>query len=216
MCSKEEADQMMAVMKTDLPASFRITGTRSQAAALLRIIESKYFSELTRAKESGKEDVVVPTLLPWYPDRLAYQLNVTRKDIRRQEIYFRLHNFLVAETECGAISRQETVSMLPPLVLGVEPHHKVLDMRFAYASYAYASYAYASYHIIAYHIICLCITRCWTCARLLAAKLPNLLRGCTVDQQISCPRDWSLPMIAITQGATCSLIRPSGSRVLVS
>ena len=53
---------------------------------------------------------------------------MTRKDIRRQEIYFRLHNFLVAETECGAISRQETVSMLPPLVLGVEPHHKVLDM----------------------------------------------------------------------------------------
>jgi len=127
MCSKEEADKMMAVMKSDLPASFRITGTRSQAAALLRIIESKYFSELTRAKESGG-DVVVPTLLPWYPDRLAYQLNVTRKDIRRQEIYFRLHNFLVAETECGAISRQETVSMLPPLVLGVEPHHKVLDM----------------------------------------------------------------------------------------
>ena len=52
MCSIEEADQMMAVMKTDLPASFRITGTRSQANALLRIIESKYFSELTRAKES--------------------------------------------------------------------------------------------------------------------------------------------------------------------
>ena len=71
MCSKEESDQMMAVMKTDLPASFRITGTRSQANALLRIIESKYFSELTRAKESGG-DVVVPTLLPWYPDRLAY------------------------------------------------------------------------------------------------------------------------------------------------
>ena len=52
MCSIEEADQMMGVMKTDLPASFRITGTRSQANALLRNIESKYFSELTRAKES--------------------------------------------------------------------------------------------------------------------------------------------------------------------
>lgn len=25
----------------------------------------------------------------------------------------------------GNISRQETVSMLPPLILGVEPHHKV-------------------------------------------------------------------------------------------
>ena len=28
----------------------------------------------------------------------------------------------------GNISRQETVSMIPPLVLDVKPHHKVLDM----------------------------------------------------------------------------------------
>jgi len=127
MCSEEDFKKMIDSLKSDLPASFRITGTRSQAAALLRIIEGKYFSELTAALAKGG-DVVVPTILPWYPDRLGYQLNVTRKEIRRQEIYFKLHNFLVAETESGAISRQETVSMLPPLVLGVKPHHKVLDM----------------------------------------------------------------------------------------
>ena len=74
------------------------------------------------------EVVVVPTHLPWYPDKLAWQLNVTRKDIRRQERYHRLHDFLVAETESESISRQDTVSMLPPLVLDVKPHHTVLDM----------------------------------------------------------------------------------------
>ena len=31
-------------------------------------------------------------------------------------------------TYIGNISRQETVSMIPPLVLDVQPHHKVLDM----------------------------------------------------------------------------------------
>ena len=74
------------------------------------------------------EVVVVPTHSPWYPDKLAWQLNVTRKDIRRQERYHRLHGFLVAETESESISRQDTVSMLPPLVLDVKPHHTVLDM----------------------------------------------------------------------------------------
>ena len=66
---------MMAVMKTDLPASFRITGTRSQANALLQIIESKYFSELTRAKESGGEVVVLPgqTGRPAQRDEEGYQ-----------------------------------------------------------------------------------------------------------------------------------------------
>merc|ERR1719312_684911 len=126
-CSDEDFDKMLEVFKTDLPASFRITGNRAQAAGLLKIMEGRYFAELTDFKNSGG-DVVEPKHLPWYPDKLAYQLNVTRKDIRRQEIYFRLHNFLVAETESGSISRQETVSMLPPLVLGVEPHHTVLDM----------------------------------------------------------------------------------------
>jgi len=126
-CSEEEFDKTIEVLKTDLPASFRITGSKSQAEALLNIIEGKYFKELTEFLAQGG-NVIIPKMLPWYPDKLAYQLNATRKDIRREEIYFKLHNFLIAETESGSISRQETVSMIPPLVLGVEPHHKVLDM----------------------------------------------------------------------------------------
>jgi hypothetical protein len=42
--------------------------------------------------------VVKPEVVPWFPDRMAYQLNLTRKDIRREEIYFKLHNFLVQES----------------------------------------------------------------------------------------------------------------------
>ena len=39
-----------------------------------------------------------------------------------------LHEFVVRESEFGTITRQEVVSMLPPLFLDIEPHHKVLDM----------------------------------------------------------------------------------------
>lgn len=60
-----------------------------------------------------------------YPRRLCWQLQLTRKDIRRSESYFRLHNFLISETASGNISRQEVVSMIPPLLLDVQPHHKV-------------------------------------------------------------------------------------------
>lgn len=52
-------------------------------------------------------------------------MELTRKDIRRCESYYKLHNFLISETEHGTISRQETVSMIPPLLLKIEPHHKV-------------------------------------------------------------------------------------------
>ena len=37
------------------------------------------------------------------------------------------HRFLVSETEVGNISRQEAVSMIPVLLLDVQPNHYVLD-----------------------------------------------------------------------------------------
>ena len=93
ICPESEFAEMMECLKQDLPAYFRISASRAESH-----------------KDAG-EEVVIPKLLPWYPNNLAYQLNLTRREIRRQEVYFKLHNFLVAETESGAISRQEAVSM---------------------------------------------------------------------------------------------------------
>merc|ERR1719357_2326224 len=146
---------MLKYMRLDLPASFRITGFRSQALALRDFVQGQYLDQISnladqREKENAtsgetkasevKEDeaneenetenreIVRPTKLSWYPDGMAWQLSITRNDIRRDENLFKLHNFLISETESGNISRQETVSMIPPIVLDVKPHHKVLDM----------------------------------------------------------------------------------------
>lgn len=99
---------------------------------MLDIIRNELFMEYIRgvAELRGKtvEEVEKPICLPWYPNGMAYQLDLTRKDIRRSEPLYRLHNFLINETNAGAISRQEAVSMIPPLVLDVKPTDKVLDM----------------------------------------------------------------------------------------
>merc|ERR1712038_1372643 len=100
---------MVDTMKKDLPASFRVTGFRSQATAVRNVIEGKYFKELAdfastcdnkQENKGGEGDddapqatAVVPKCLEWYPDRMAWQINLTRKEIRRVESYFRLHNF---------------------------------------------------------------------------------------------------------------------------
>ncbi|XP_021918254.1 tRNA (cytosine(34)-C(5))-methyltransferase isoform X2 [Zootermopsis nevadensis] len=137
ICPDEEWGCFMAAIKENLPTAFRITGSKSEARALLGIVKGKFFKDcllnhLQQDDDSQKKDEMEgqqkPICLPWYPDGLAWQLQLTRKDIRRSEAYFRLHNFLISETECGNISRQEAVSMIPPLLLDVKPHHKILDM----------------------------------------------------------------------------------------
>ncbi|KAG5309256.1 NSUN2 methyltransferase, partial [Acromyrmex insinuator] len=131
---EDKWDAFISTIRTNLPVAFRITGSKAEAKALLEIIKSDFFKEILNADlDSDKEDVnnrakTILHSLPFYPEELAWQLQLTRKDIRRSEAYFRLHNFLIAETNNGSISRQEVVSMVPPLVLDVKPSHKVLDM----------------------------------------------------------------------------------------
>ncbi len=39
-----------------------------------------------------------------------------------------VHKLVIAENEAGAITRQEAVSMIPPLLLDVQPHYRVRIM----------------------------------------------------------------------------------------
>lgn len=130
ICPENEWEAFLQAARADLPTTFRITGCRSAAKRLLSIIQSEFFNQYltNRTKEANEEHTTVkkPFCLPWYPNELGWQLELTRKDIRREEAYYKLHNFLIAETLAGSISRQEAVSMIPPLVLDVQPHHKVL------------------------------------------------------------------------------------------
>ncbi|KAK9503672.1 hypothetical protein O3M35_010185 [Rhynocoris fuscipes] len=124
---EEKWDEFLKVMRSDLPTAFRITGnSKNEAKMLLNIVQSQYFADLLSGEENT--DHSEPLCLPWYPDNLGWQIELTRKDIRRSEKYFRIHNFLMAETATGNISRQETVSMIPPLLLDIKSHHKILDM----------------------------------------------------------------------------------------
>lgn len=127
ICPDSEWDSFIETLRTDLPTTFRISSNQNKVEVnkLLNIVENQMFKQFFNdetAKEFGR-----PFPLPWHPNNLAWQMNVTRKQIRRSEGMYKLHNFLIAETESGNISRQEAVSMIPPLVLDVKPHHKVLD-----------------------------------------------------------------------------------------
>jgi len=48
--------------------------------------------------------------------------------VRKYEPFKEFQKFLVSETGVGNISRQEQVSMIPPLLLDIRPEHTVLDL----------------------------------------------------------------------------------------
>ncbi|KAM4027069.1 RNA cytosine C(5)-methyltransferase NSUN2 [Anomaloglossus baeobatrachus] len=122
-----EWEQFMSAMREPLPATIRITGYKSHAKEILHCLKEKYFKELQNIEVDGQK-IEAPQPLHWYPDELAWHTNLSRKIIRKSPELEKFHQFLISETESGNISRQEAVSMIPPILLNVQPHHKILDM----------------------------------------------------------------------------------------
>lgn len=108
-----------------LPLTFRVTGSRAHAKEIAALYKESIMPNLLNVQVEGYKE---PSVLPWYPDQLAFQIDIPKNIVKKTPEYKEVQKYLFTENEVGNISRQEAVSMIPPLVLDVEPHHHVLDM----------------------------------------------------------------------------------------
>jgi multisite-specific tRNA:(cytosine-C5)-methyltransferase len=86
-----------------------------------------YIPEIISITHNG-EVVETPKPVSWYPDQLAWYMTTPKHIIRRFPPFASFQKFLVAETDVGNISRQEVVSMIPPLCMDIKPGMTVLDL----------------------------------------------------------------------------------------
>jgi hypothetical protein len=83
------------------------------------------YQTLSASMGAAGQEVEPPYPMPWYPNRLAWHMNFSRTCLRKMTVLSNLHEFIKRENDAGSISRQEAVSMVPPLFLDVQPHHVV-------------------------------------------------------------------------------------------
>ena len=124
---ESEWDEFKVACQTPLPLTFRVTGSRKHAHEVLQLFKERHLPNLTNVEFEGQK-LKPPMELPWYPNHLGWQLDVPKTVIRKNEQFAKTQRYLVVENAVGNISRQEAVSMIPPIVLEVEPQHTVLDM----------------------------------------------------------------------------------------
>jgi len=121
LVAPEEWDEFKKALETPLPFTYRITGSKGEAHELRDVMKERYFTAIM-------DPTAMPKPIPWYPEELGWSFNLTRREVKKSPGFKAFHQFLVNETELGNISRQEAVSMLPPMFLDVQAGHKVLDM----------------------------------------------------------------------------------------
>ena len=123
----EEYEDFWNALRRGLPSSFRFTGSKSQALPVQQLLKDRYIPEITSVEYDG-EVVTPPQPLPWYPDQLAWHMTTPKNVVRKFPPFASFQKFLVNETNVGNISRQEAVSMIPPLLMDLRPGMAVLDM----------------------------------------------------------------------------------------
>ena len=112
-----------------LPASFRIAYDVSQSLkqTLEAELEALIPEEALRPREGEEEGKkAVLKKISFAPH--AYQLSVDKTSLRKDPVTEKLHLWLKRQTMAGFITRQETVSMVPPVILAPEPDDVVFDM----------------------------------------------------------------------------------------
>ncbi|XP_060186199.1 uncharacterized protein LOC132615602 [Lycium barbarum] len=123
----EEWDTFIGSLRTPLPAAFRINSSTQCYMDIRSKLENDFMKSIQAEGVDGSEiEGIKP--LPWYPENFAWQSNFSRNQLRKNQILERFHEFLKLQNEIGNITRQEAVSMVPPLFLDVRPDHFALDM----------------------------------------------------------------------------------------
>ncbi|KAF2091760.1 S-adenosyl-L-methionine-dependent methyltransferase [Saccharata proteae CBS 121410] len=124
---EEEREQFWTALRKELPNSFRFAGSRGHALAVQQRLVEHYIPQITSVQFDG-ENVSPPTPIEWFPEKLAWQMTTPKNVIRKFAPFSSFQKFLVSETSVGNISRQEIVSMIPPLVMDIKPGMTVLDL----------------------------------------------------------------------------------------
>lgn len=114
-------------MRRELPNSFRFTGSKGHALAVQQRLIDHYIPEIVKVESNG-ELVDPPRPLDWFPEKLAWSMTTPKQVVRKFPPFKSFQKFLVSETSVGNISRQEVVSMIPPLVMDLQPGMTVLDL----------------------------------------------------------------------------------------
>lgn len=123
----DEQEEFWTSLRRELPNSFRFCGSKGHALAVQQRLIDHYIPEIISVKWQG-QPVEPPSPVEWFPEKLAWSMTTPKQVVRKFPPFASFQKFLVSETTVGNISRQEIVSMIPPLLMDIKPGMTVLDM----------------------------------------------------------------------------------------
>lgn len=130
----QEAEKFNLYFRKCLPMAIRL----NRAAANHQMVEEKLLKTEVACRPGIEELVSKNKFLDpewfklkrveWFPNKCVYTMTATRNLVKKAKAAKPLQRYIQSGNEMGLLTRQELVSMLPPLYMNIQPGDKVLDM----------------------------------------------------------------------------------------
>ncbi|KAH3768184.1 RNA cytosine C(5)-methyltransferase NSUN2-like [Dreissena polymorpha] len=142
LVSEDEWKHFVESLLSELPLSFRLSarhrrcndvhdgkgGALSESDVLTEFLKKEVLPKL-KDVELDDGNTFQISALPWYPKQQAWKTNISAKVLSSNENLKPLRNFIIGEEKNVFLFRQEIVNMIPPLLVDIQPHHKVLELQ---------------------------------------------------------------------------------------
>lgn len=136
---EDEFNQFYDILKVVLPTTFRVNSSCSGYQEYIQMqtndtyMNENFFSQKIDDEEKSKAgsdqfDDISLAPVSWYPEGQAYELNASRMMLKKSPGLKKLQDWIRRATDCGLITRQELVSMIPPLLLDPSKDDLIFDM----------------------------------------------------------------------------------------
>lgn len=127
ICTENEFQDFMTSLSSPLPASLRVNTSHSLHSLLEFVLN---FESEKLSKEAKEDDCdVIFKKKRLSQNCRSYSMNqFSRKMLKRESQFSKLHDLIVSQDEFGTLSSQELVSMLPCIYLDAKPGHSILDL----------------------------------------------------------------------------------------
>lgn len=134
-----EWDEFWESLKNPLPTTFWVNDTDDLAPSVVSFMQSMGALSVAAASSDGasaSDPAASPSstsfrveTIDWYPHSgMAWRITADKISFRKSPELQPLRRYLMKHTAMGTISRQEEVSMIPPLLLNIQPNDVCLDM----------------------------------------------------------------------------------------
>ena len=125
----EKFEELISKLREKLPCVFRISKAHPFHEGYKKILLDESFLKKLLGDQYNLIKIELKNLTnfkEWI--NLVYNININRMELKKNDLLKNFHKFIQYGVDGGVISRQEAVSMIPPMLMQTTPNDKIFDM----------------------------------------------------------------------------------------